>query len=375
MSQTASKMNEGRLNTMKTTDTIFPTLNRLPLPPSSLEGVQWKVGSGEAGWDSSKPGIVHAAISAAYSVTTRLCVLSLRLSLALLRTLGLLVLAVFAVADAILTRIVAVPTAVAMAHGRAAWLHRWSRVARWVLGVRLGQRGVMPSSGIITANYSCFLDAILLASVRPCVFVAGAEVRRWPVIGLLARLGGTLFLDPRRHNDVARVNFLIERAVRRRLLVVIFTDCSGAGPTAPRPFASALFQPAVDLGCSLTGAAFIYDTLPDGEHPRMGITRERGLLRQFARIVSRWRTRAIGGFCRPAFHHGNRKQLADQLLSETHDLLLRIATPDGGMRKSASKTGTSKRVHRPVIAEGVYSKPEAQTEDAEISTLLRAMNR
>jgi len=345
---------------MKPTNTILPTANRLALPPFSREGVRWKVRSGEVRWNSFKPIAVYAPIRAARSATARLGVLSVRFTLALLRTLGLLIVAVLSVADTILMRIVAVPTAVAMAHARAAWIHRWSRAVLGVLGVRIERRGVMPPSGIITANYSFFLDAIVLAAVRPCVFVAGAEVRRWPVIGLLARLGGTLFVDSHRRSDVARVNFLIERAVRRRLLVVIFPKGGGAGRAALRPFASALFQPAVELGCSLTGAALTYHTRRDGEYSGMGITHEDGLLRQFAKVVSRWRTRAIGGFCGPAFHHGNRKQLAEQLRGETLDLLLRIATPDGGLRGSPSETGMSERVLTPVITEGRYLERPAE---------------
>jgi hypothetical protein len=364
MAQTTKKTNENRAKTMKTISTTFPPLNRPSPPPFSWEGVRWKVYSGDVGWRSYEPAFVNAAIRAGRSVTARLCVLLLRLSLALMRTLGFLVVAVCAVADAIITRIVAVPTAVAMAHARAAWLHRWSRAARWVLGVRVGQRGVTPASGIITANYSCIFDAILLAAVRPCVFVAGAEVRRWPVIGLLARLGGTLFVDPRRRSDVARVNFLIERAVRRRLLVVIFPECGSPEGARLSPFASALLQPAVELGCSLTAAAFTFEALRDGEYSRIGITHEGGLLRQFAQLVSCWRPRAIGAFCGPAFHHGNRKQLADQLRIETLDLMLRIATPDGGLRKSAAEIGMSKKVQIPAITEGAYLKrlAEPQTE-------------
>jgi len=323
---------------MKTTNTAISPLHRLWLPRFSWEGVRWKV---------------RGAVGAGRSGTARLGVLSLRVSLALLLTLGFLIAAVFAVADAMLTRIVAVPTAAAMAHARAKWLHRWSRVARWVLGVRIEQRGVMPASGIITANYSGFLDAILLAAVRPCVFVAGAEVRRWPVIGTLARLGGTIFVDPRRRDDVARVNFLIERALRRRLLVVIFPECGATGRAGLRPFASALFQAAVELGCSLTGAAFTYHTPRKGAYTRMRISHQGGFLRQFTQIVSRWRTRAICAFCSPAFHHGNRKQLADQLRMETLDLMLRIATPgERASRNSSAETGMSKRTQLLVITTG-----------------------
>ena len=342
---------------MKAITPTFP-FNEPSAPPVSGEGVRWMFRGGDVGRRNIGSGIVKPALRVARVVTMRLGELSVKLPLAALRALGIFVLAAFAIADAARTLIVAVPTAVGIAHARAAWLHRWSRAARWVLGVRVDQRGVMPSSGIVTAKYSCFLDAILLAAVRPCVFVAGAEVRRWPVIGLLARLGGTLFVDPRRPSDVARVNFLIERAVRRRLLVVIFPECGAAGRAALRPFVSTLFQPAVDLGCSLTGAAFTYHALRHGEYSRMDITHEDGLFGQFAQVVSRWRTLAIGGFCGPAFHHGNRKQLADQLRIETLGLLSRIAPPDGGGRARPCKMGMSKRVDMSLLAgRGSSSRP------------------
>jgi len=321
---------------MKTTITAFPALNRPSLPLVGWESVRWNIRSGGVAQNPHKPCVVSSAIRAGRSEATRLCVLSLRLPLALLRTCGFLVVAVFAVADAILTRIVAAPTAIALAHARAAWLHRWSRAARWVLGVRFEQRGVMPPSGIVTANYSCFLDAILLAAVGPCVFVAGAEVRRWPLIGILARLGGTLFVDPRRRNDLARINSLIKRAVRRRLLVVIFPECGGPKGASLGPFASGLLQPVVELGCSLTGAAVTNNVLCKGQHSRMGMTHWKGFIRQFAQLVSHRHPRAIGAFCAPAFHHGNRKQLVNQVHLETLDLVLRIALTAGGIETPAT---------------------------------------
>ena len=325
-------LDENSLSCMKTRNSTIILSERPSQPSFRWAGGPLDVGEGEIGWNGIKPDMLKEGIVAGRSCTIRLWELSVRLSFALLRTLGFSIIAALAVADAILTRIVAVPTAVALAHARATWIHRWSRAARWVLGVRMEQRGVMPASGIITAKYTCFLDAILLAAVRPCVFVAGAEVRRRPVIGLLARLGGTLFVDRRRHNDVARVNFLIERALRRRLLVVIFPECGGHGDGRLGPFATALFQPAVELGCSVTGAAFIYQSFRNGESVRKGHSQGGGLFRQFAHVVSRWRHRAVGAFCGPSFHHGNRKQLASQLRMETLDLLLRIEKNDGAPR-------------------------------------------
>jgi 1-acyl-sn-glycerol-3-phosphate acyltransferase len=247
---------------------------------------------------------------------------------AILRTTILAGLYPFAVGDAAWQWLVTTPTGSALAHSRAAWLHRWSRIARRVLGLRLNQRGFTPVSGIVVANDSSLLDAILLAAARPCVFVAGAEVRRWPIVGVLARLGGTLFVDRRQWNDTARINFMIQRAVQRRLLVVIFPECgSSDGAPTPRGFASALFQPAAELGCTLTAAAIGYrcERVDDRRTPAFAPNAR--FLTQVAHLLTRCRARAVLAFGGPTFHHGDRKHLARQLHGEVRALKFLAAQP------------------------------------------------
>jgi 1-acyl-sn-glycerol-3-phosphate acyltransferase len=130
-----------------------------------------------------------------------------------LRAAALLFLNPVILADAAWLRLITPSTGIALAHARADWLHRWCRVLRQALGLMLEQRGFAPTSGILVANHASLLDVILLAAIRPCVFVACDDVRRRPIVGRLARLGGTIFIDRRRHHDVARVNFMIQRAV------------------------------------------------------------------------------------------------------------------------------------------------------------------
>lgn len=187
----------------------------------------------------------------------------------------------------------------------------------------MDRRGFTPVSGIVVANHTSVLDAILLAAVRPCVFVAGAEVRRWPIIGLLAWLGSTLFVEPSGRNDTARIYFMIQRAVQRRLLVVIFSECGGSDGTTLRAFASALFQPAAELGCTLTAAAINYYFERDGDHSTPLFTQKTRGLSQLAQLLTRCRARAVIAFSAPAFHRGDRKQLARQLRGEVLELKLR----------------------------------------------------
>jgi 1-acyl-sn-glycerol-3-phosphate acyltransferase len=248
-----------------------------------------------------------------------------RLLRAIPRAAVLAVLYPCAVADAVWKRIIVTPNGTAIAHARAAWLSRWSRVACRVLGLHLEQRGFTPVSGIIVANHTSVIDAILLSAVRPCVFVAGAEVRGWPVVGVLARLGGTLFVDPHRRNDTARINFMIQRAVRRRLLVVIFPECRGTDGTTLRAFTSALFQPAAELGCTLTAAAISYRADRDFNHHTPLFFKKTHSLISLTHLFSPYRTMASIAFSAPSFRRGDRKQLARQLREEVADLKLHFA--------------------------------------------------
>ncbi|MDT5041937.1 MAG: hypothetical protein QOE51_2922, partial [Actinoplanes sp.] len=64
------------------------------------------------------------------------------------------------------------------------------------LGVRLVWRGPAPRPGsLLVANHVSWLDIVALLAIEPVRLVAKHEVRRWPAIGMLARLSGSLFVD------------------------------------------------------------------------------------------------------------------------------------------------------------------------------------
>jgi hypothetical protein len=153
------------------------------------------------------------------------------------------------------------------------------------------RRGFTPVSGIIVSNRNSLVDAILVASIQPCVLVVGVEVRRWLIIGFLAQLSGALFVRSTRFSDVPRINFMIQRTVHRRLLVVMFPGCGDSDGRPSQTFTSTLFQPAIELGCTLTAASSSH---------RNG--------------------RAVIAFSSPKFRRGNRKDLAHQLWHEVASL-------------------------------------------------------
>ena len=113
--------------------------------------------------------------------------------------------------------------------------------------------------------------------------------------------------------------------MQRRLLVVIFSECGGSDGTTLRAFTTALFQPAADIGCTLTAASVNYHVASDSENEAPLFEQKTGFLRQLAHLVTRRRSRAVVSFSPPRFRRGDRKQLARQLRGEVLDLKLRHA--------------------------------------------------
>src|SRR6185312_10998809 len=72
----------------------------------------------------------------------------------------------------------------------------WQRLARSLAGVRVHVEGVPATPPLlICANHVSWLDISVLGSVLPVSFVAKNEVAAWPVVGTLARLQNSVFID------------------------------------------------------------------------------------------------------------------------------------------------------------------------------------
>lgn len=129
------------------------------------------------------------------------------------------------------------------------------RIPRWfhrmvcaLLGIRLHQVGrrMHEHPLLIVANHSSWLDISVIAAAAPVVFVAKQEVARWPVIGLLAKLQRTVFVDRARRQKTRDVNAEIARRLAAGDPVVLFGEGTSSDGNRVLPFRSALIGSARD---------------------------------------------------------------------------------------------------------------------------------
>ncbi|TGD95634.1 lysophospholipid acyltransferase family protein [Methylobacterium nonmethylotrophicum] len=127
------------------------------------------------------------------------------------------------------------------AAGRApVWLHR---VFLRLFKVRVTVRGVPPGEGeaaLVLANHISWLDIPVLGAVRPLSFVAKSEIAGWPVIGTLARLQRTVFIDRARKRHTAVVNTEMSRRLRDGELIVLFAEGTTGDGNRLLPFRTSL---------------------------------------------------------------------------------------------------------------------------------------
>jgi 1-acyl-sn-glycerol-3-phosphate acyltransferase len=199
---------------------------------------------------------------------------------------------------------------------RAEWLQRTARGCAWLLGLRIDAPAALPSSGLLVANHLSYLDIIVLASLRPCVFVSKAEVSRWPIFGICARLGGTLFVDRTRRGAVAEISEQMRGPLADGLLLVLFPEGTSSGGDSVLPFKSSLLEPALRLGCSVTPAALGY-RLSGGSVPdEICYWRDMTLLPHLLNVFSKRRVEATLRCGLPRPRCGDRKAVAHALHTE-----------------------------------------------------------
>ncbi|MBE0569179.1 MAG: 1-acyl-sn-glycerol-3-phosphate acyltransferase [Deltaproteobacteria bacterium] len=80
---------------------------------------------------------------------------------------------------------------------RASFLGAWSKAMCLLLGIRVDVIGEVPGPGnrLVVSNHLGYADIPVLGSVLPGTFVSKKEVARWPLVGFLSNLAGTLFVD------------------------------------------------------------------------------------------------------------------------------------------------------------------------------------
>jgi len=123
----------------------------------------------------------------------------------------------------------------------------WSAGLLRVFGMRTRRVGT-PLAGpcLSVANHQSWVDIELAHSQRALHFIAKAEIARWPLIGWVARRGGTIYHQRGSTESLASVAQIAVERLRAGNAVGVFPEGSTAPDPTVRIFHARIFQIAVD---------------------------------------------------------------------------------------------------------------------------------
>lgn len=122
-----------------------------------------------------------------------------------------------------------------LATGYYRFLCKLLRVRVHVEGDLLRDRPVL-----LVGNHTSWADILTIGSVAPVAFVAKKEVRAWPIVGPVAELQKTVFVDrERRQKTGTAIASMVER-LAHHVPVVLFAEGTSNDGNRVLPFRSAL---------------------------------------------------------------------------------------------------------------------------------------
>lgn len=130
---------------------------------------------------------------------------------------------------------------------RVRWRHRvvrtWARGIARMIGMRRRVIGLPPRAPFfLVSNHLSYIDIILLYTCLDGVFIAKRQMRHWPVLGPLANLFGTIWVNREVRRDAVRVLDLIDEAIARGDGVILFAEGTTSSGEALLPMRPALFD-------------------------------------------------------------------------------------------------------------------------------------
>lgn len=166
-------------------------------------------------------------------------------------------------------------------------MRRWSAGLLRCLGIRLEVDGTpRPGAKLVVANHVSWLDIMAINAVAPSRFVSKAEVGRWPVVGAMVTLAGTLYIERARPRDAKRVLELLANTLREGRTAAVFPEGTTTEGHSVMPFHANLLQAVIDADVPVQPIALRYRDATHAVSPAASYAGDKTLPRSVWQVVT-----------------------------------------------------------------------------------------
>ena len=111
-----------------------------------------------------------------------------------------------------------------------------------IFGIKVNCNGLQEKENVFfVSNHVSYLDIFLLGSLIDGFFIAKSEIKKWPLINNIARLGKTIFVDREKRFKVRDQMNVISETLEKGFNVILFPEGTSSDGTRVLPFKSSLF--------------------------------------------------------------------------------------------------------------------------------------
>ena len=114
-----------------------------------------------------------------------------------------------------------------------------------ILGIKLRIEGELTDKcpALFVSNHISYLDIFILGGILPGAFISKADVAGWPLLGQMARMQNTLFIERSRRHAISQIGQMQKRLQNDQNLI-LFPEGTSTSGVDVAPFKSTLFKAA-----------------------------------------------------------------------------------------------------------------------------------
>jgi 1-acyl-sn-glycerol-3-phosphate acyltransferase len=111
---------------------------------------------------------------------------------------------------------------------------------------------------LIVSNHLSYIDILIIASLFPSVFITSNEIKHSKFLGLIAKLGGCIFIERCSVKDLLNDIETVSNVLRVGFSVVLFPEGTSTNGERVLPFKRAFFESSIKSGVDIRPVCIKY---------------------------------------------------------------------------------------------------------------------
>ena len=140
----------------------------------------------------------------------------------------------------------------------------WSQKTLKIIGIQVVHEAIPPQTEsiniprLLVANHVSWVDALIIQTIQPSIFIAKSEVRSWPIVGSIAKACGVVFVDRGSPSSARRMVDDVSSALHHGYCVAGFPEGTSSEGHVVSLFHANLFEAAINHNIQVQPLAIRY---------------------------------------------------------------------------------------------------------------------